>query len=125
MLDQPLATSAAITPPIIELSKESKNIPAPTRRRTRQWNDPIGRRSSRAAALTGLLIVPPEVRLDPTLRCRQAGQRGPRNRSTAATKARRMPGSSAECPASGTMVMRALRQAAARSNAVTAGQIIS
>jgi hypothetical protein len=51
--------------------------------------------------------------------------RPPRNRSTAAISPRLMPGSSAECPASGTIVIRALCQAAARSNAVTAGQIMS
>jgi hypothetical protein len=48
-----------------------------------------------------------------------------RNRSTAATSARRMPGSSAECPASGTIVSRAARHTAANSNAVRAGQIMS
>src|ERR1700677_2887414 len=57
MSDQPLATRAARTPPIIELSNESKNIPAPTRRSTRQGNGPVGKRSSRAAALAGLFIV--------------------------------------------------------------------
>ena len=48
-----------------------------------------------------------------------------RKRSTAATSARRMPGSSAECPASGTIDSRAAGQAAASSNAVAAGQIMS
>ena len=48
-----------------------------------------------------------------------------RNRSTALTSAVRTPGSSAECPASGTTVSRAPGQAAARSKAVSGGQTIS
>ncbi len=48
-----------------------------------------------------------------------------RNRSTAETSAVRMPGSSAECPASGTIVSRARGQAWASSNAVSAGQTMS
>ena len=52
-------------------------------------------------------------------------QRPLRKRSTAATRARRIPGSSAECPASGTSVSRAAGQASARSKAVAAGQIMS
>ena len=46
-------------------------------------------------------------------------------RATAATSARRIPGSSAECPASGTMLIRAAGHAAASSNAVQGGQTMS
>jgi len=48
-----------------------------------------------------------------------------RKRSTAATSARRMPGSSAEWPASGTIDKRAEGHAAASSKAVRGGQIMS
>gem|GEM_PF-2645048 len=52
-------------------------------------------------------------------------QRGWRNRSTAATSARRTPGSSAEWPASGIIDSRADGHAAASSKAERAGQIMS
>ncbi len=48
-----------------------------------------------------------------------------RKRSTALTSAVRTPGSSAECPASGTTVRRARGQRAASSKAVSAGQTMS
>lgn len=48
-----------------------------------------------------------------------------RNRSIAASSAALMPGSSAECPASGTIVSRARSHTAASAAALSGGQIMS
>jgi hypothetical protein len=56
-VDQPLFSMAASTPPDSVLSNESKNTPKLTSHNTRRWNAPIGRRSSRAPALTQLVMT--------------------------------------------------------------------
>src|SRR5260370_23951746 len=56
-VDQPLLSIDASTDPDNVLSNESKNMPSPTSHNTRVWQEPIGRRSSRAPALTLLVII--------------------------------------------------------------------